>query len=234
MAELKERVSEQTDVVALTTSSLACAARSRGMTEEQACHFIERAVRPLNEELAGLEELLHEALEWERQVQGRRAQACELRRLVETACERQEALTDYEKARLVELLDVRATVLKAPPPNKGGTPCAVAQWFADRGRKVPQPTVDGWRRLAVHLPALRQESVRCVLRKATEGASWTAFENGVALRQCFRRWLASGAWGRAMDILADQPTAPLPSAQAPLMDVRINLAGLGLDPGGEA
>lgn len=37
-----------------------------------------------------------------------------------------------------------------------------------------------------------------------------------------------------MDVLADQPTAPLPSAQAPLMELRINLAGLGLAPDGEA
>lgn len=159
VAELEERVSEQTDVVALTTSSLARAARSRGMTAERARHFIERAVRPLNDELAGLEELLHEAREWGRQVQGRRAQVGELRRLIDTARGRQEALTDEERARLVKLLDVRATVLKAPPPNKGGTPCAVAQWFADRGREVPQPTIDGWRRLAAHLPVLCQESV---------------------------------------------------------------------------
>ncbi|MDJ0462596.1 hypothetical protein [Streptomyces sp. H27-C3] len=63
--ELGEQIEELDETIAVTTAVTARQAARKKLDRKAAEEAVDRAVRPLNDELAGLEELRNEAVAWQ-------------------------------------------------------------------------------------------------------------------------------------------------------------------------
>lgn len=202
---------------------------AEGASDEEAEAAAAAAVRPLGDELASLEKLRRETAAWQAETEAAGERATNLLEMAETAHRRLENLQPAQKQRLLELLDTTVTVKKDAPKGRQGAACALAGWFRERERLVPELTDEGWESIAHLFPKLRKGDPRKVveglLHKAWSGVQWSRMpeEFGVhtLLHNHWNRWGKNGVWEQAMDLLAGaEGREPFKPWAAPSMSIR--------------
>ncbi|MFD7569984.1 hypothetical protein ACFV6U_05550 [Streptomyces sp. NPDC059810] len=95
------------------------------------------ALHPLRNELAEVEALRAEASAWEKETLDAAERAQDLQSLATFARHRLTQLSVERQAELLELLDIKATIVGDVPTARRGTPCTLTAWLSERGRGVP-------------------------------------------------------------------------------------------------
>ncbi|WP_170181492.1 transposase [Haloactinospora alba] len=149
--------------------------------------------------------------------------AADLEALATTARDRLADMPPDGRAEVLELLDVRVTVVGPVPLPQVGKPCSLAKWFVDRNRPVPgpltdqqwavvEPVVAEWERAARRWVADSRTVVEAILYKARTGARWRDLPpelgNWKAVHTRYKKWVADGTW--------DAIGAALPTSGAPV------------------
>ncbi|MBA2946712.1 recombinase family protein [Streptomyces himalayensis] len=240
IAELDQQIAEQSDVIDTTMAVAARQAAKRGLRGGEAEGAVERAVRPLNEELEGLEKLRRDAVAWQQEAAEvvRRLEALE--RLAAAARKNLQNIEPHEKAELLDMMGLQAEVVRCAPRRKG-VACGVRNWFLKAGRGVPVLDDEGWERIR-HLMGGsrstldRRTMVEAMLTKAVTGTRWEdspALGNPRSLQTQAYRWVASGVWGQAMDLLTDVESRPVWMPDP--VEIRVSLRPLAVEsrPGDE-
>lgn len=200
---------------------------AEGATDAEAEEAAAAAVRPLNEELTSLEKLKAETAAWAAETAEAGQRAKDLLAMAETAHRRLENLAPAQKLRLLELLDTTVTVTKEPPKGRQGAPCALAAWFRDRQRLVPELTDEAWEAIADLMPQLRKgdprKVVEALLYKARTGVQWAQlpaeFGPHTLVHNHWTRWSKTGLWEQVMDRMAGG-VEPFRPWVAPSMAIR--------------
>ncbi|MFC3350472.1 recombinase family protein [Streptomyces echinoruber] len=229
IADLEKQIKTLRRTKTVTMSLAIREAIAEGATDEDAEAQAAAAVRPLNEELASLESLKAETEAWAAETAEAGQRARDLLQLAETAHKRLENLKPEQKRRLLELLDTTVTVKGNARQGRAGTPCALAGWFRENGRLVPEMTDEAWQAVADLFPKLRKYDVRKVvdglLYKARTGVQWAKlpaeYGHGPSVHTMWTRWHKTGLWEQAMDRLADRGgVEPFRPWVAPSMSIR--------------
>jgi hypothetical protein len=236
IAELDQQIAETEDLIDITAAAAAKRALRRGLTRKEAEEAAEKATKPQEDNLAGLEKLRRETEAWQRETAeaGRRLQGLE--RLAKVAQQNLQGIKPTDKAELLRMMGLRAEVLRCAPRRKG-VACAVREWFVTNGRGVPVLTDDAWERMAALMSGPRctvnrRVMVEALLDKAVSGARYKDLtpKYGVdskTLQTQAHRWLARGVWGEAMDLLADMESV---SAWRPdPVEIRVTFRPLAIE-----
>lgn len=235
IAQLDQKIAEQTQVLNISMGVAARQAARAGLEGEEAEASVEAAIAPLSEDLSQLNRQRDEALAWQRDAEQATQRLRDLDRLAGMARTNLQGFTPEERAEACSLMELRATVVSADRRRVGQT-CRITDWFASRGRTVPALTDEAWALVEPVLKgrrgsAPRRPALDGLLRKATTGAR---FEDlGVEgftptnLQNLSYRWLQSGAWDEAMELLKDLPGAP-PWSQEPV-HIRVSLRPMGIE-----
>ncbi|MFF9486635.1 recombinase family protein [Streptomyces sp. NPDC014676] len=229
IADLDKQITTLRRTRNVTMSMAVREAIGEGATDAEAEEAAAAAVRPFTEELASLEKLRAETAAWAAETATAGQRAKDLLKMAETAHKRLENLPPAQKLRLLELLDTTVTVTKEPPKGRQGTPCALAGWFRERERLVPELDDAAWEAIADLMPKLRKGDPRKVveglLYKARTGVQWTQMPAGYGphtlLHNHWTRWSKAGLWEQAMDRLTGVGGAePFQPWVAPSMSIR--------------
>ncbi len=224
LAELDQHIAEQNDTIDVTTVVVTKRELRKGRSPKEAEAAVERAVKPLLEELAHLEKTREEVAAWQAEVAMGEERAKNLQALAGMAHHRLEELSDEQRHEFMELLNIRIKVTGPPPPMRKGLVCSVAEWFRKNERLVPDVTDADWERIAatVRFPGggltPRQKGglaprvvLEAFLEKARTGARWPELDTkygSTGLRGHWRRWTASGLWEELMGALQGCEGAP--------------------------
>lgn len=216
IAELDQQIAEQSDVIDVTMPVAARQAARRGLRGREAEQAVEATLKPLYDELEALEKLRRETVAWQQEATEvvRRVEAFE--RLAEAARRNLVHIEASEKAELLDLMGTRAEVVRCAP-RRQGVACKVRDWFLKAGRGVPVLTDEGWERIRPLMGGSRSKLdrrtvVEAMLTKAVGGQRWEdmpAAGNPRSLQTQAFRWMASGTWAEAMELLRDQDTRPV-------------------------
>lgn len=218
IAELDQQIAEQGDVIDVTLPVAARQAARRGLRGPEAEKAVEATLKPLYSELEALEKLRRETVAWQQEATDtvRRVQGFE--RLAEAARANLARIEPIEKAELLDLMGLRAEVMRCAPRRKG-VACAVREWFVKAGRGVPVLTDGGWERIKPLMGGSRSKLdrrtvVEALLEKAVSGAlvKDMAQKYGIpasSLQTQSYRWLQDGIWEQAMGLLVDAQTRPV-------------------------
>ncbi len=217
LAELDQHIAEQNDTIDVTTVVVTKRELRKGRSPKEAEAAVERAVKPLLEELAQLEKTREEVAAWQAEVAMGEERAKNLQALAEMAHRRLEELSDEQQQEFMELLNIRIKVTGPHPPMRKGLLCSVAEWFRKHGRPVPTLTDEAWDRAvqSARFPGgsltARQKGglaprvvLEAFLEKARTGARWPELDTkygSTGLRGHWRRWTASGLWEELMGAL---------------------------------
>ena len=217
--ELNELIEEQEDTIDATTTATARRAKRKGLDRQATQEAIERATRDLEANLENLEKLRNEALAWQAESQRTVDRAHDLRRLAETARVRLHSMDAREKETVIDLLDLRVTIL-GDVPRKTRVDDRISNWFRERESVVPELTDDAWAIASPILaarpgrkPADPRALLEALLTKARTGCSWRELEYGNVSTIWFR-WLTNGLWDELMEALAGMPGRPAQDAVA--------------------
>lgn len=216
IADLDRQIAEQNDVIDVTTPVAARQAARRGLRGPDAERAVEATLKPLYAELEGLEKLRREALAWQQEAAETVRRVESFERLAKAARENLARIEPTEKAELLELMGLRAEVVHCAPRRRG-VACKVREWFLAAERDVPALTDDGWERIKSLMGGSRSKLdrraiVEAMLEKAVTGQRWQDMPdvaNPRSLQTQAFRWLESGTWGQAMDLLKDQKARPV-------------------------
>jgi DNA invertase Pin-like site-specific DNA recombinase len=124
--ELDGQIEELTEAIDAAAAVAARRAAKQGKRGKEAEEAVERAVRPLEDELSEAQRLRSEAASWERETREVQQRARDLTELARAASHRLETLPPEQRARLIELLDIRVQLTSSAPR-------------ACRGRKASLP-----------------------------------------------------------------------------------------------
>lgn len=236
LAELDQHIAEQNDTIDVTTVVVTKRELRKGRSPKEAEAAVERAVKPLLEELAQLEKTRDEVAAWQAEVAMGEERAKNLQALAEMAHHRLEELSDEQQQEFMELLNIRMKVTGPPPPMRKGLVCSVAEWFRKNERLVPDLTDAAWDRVVRtgHFSGggltPRQKGglapravLEAFLEKARTGARWPELDakyGSTGLRGHWRRWTASGLWEELMEALEDcEGTPPADPHPLPPMEM---------------
>lgn len=236
IAELDQQIAETEDLIDVTAATSARRALRRGLSKAEAEEAAERAVRPLEEELAGLEKLRREAEAWQREAAEATRRLQGLERLADVVQRNLRDIEPHEKAELLSLMGLQAQVVKCSPRRKG-VACAVREWFVQAGRDIPVLTDDGWERIKPLLGGSRstvprRTVVEAMLEKAVSGERFAELAqrygvNSKTLQTQAHRWISGGVWSDAMDLLTDAERVPV--WQPEPVEIRVSLRPLGIE-----
>lgn len=213
IAELDQQIAEQNDVIDVTTPVAARQAARRGLRGMDAEKAVEATLKPLYGELEGLEKLRRETVAWQQEATETVRRVESFERLAEAAQANLAGIEPIEKAELLDLMGLRAKVMSCAPRRKG-VACKVRDWFLKAGRDVPVLTGEGWERIKPLMGGSRstldrRAVVEAMLTKAATGQRWQDMPeagNPRSLQTQAFRWLESGTWAEAMDLLEGQET----------------------------
>jgi transposase len=215
IVELDEQIDEKEVAIDAVTAATAVRARRRGLDKQAAQEAIERATGGLEEELKSLEELRNEAINWQAEMDQTVDRAKDLQALSDLARVQLHAMNARQKEDIVDLLDLKITLLGPVPrraTRKGDT---ISAWFRERERVVPLITDEAWviaERIMHHPTGRRASNPRAlldaILTKARTGCAWTALEYG-NVASIYKRWVHNGVWEELMEALADFPGTPV-------------------------
>lgn len=214
VAELDKKIEDQDDAIA---TMMIVAAKSKSAAAAA------KAIRSLEDEREDLVNLRAEALSWQQEGELAQQRAHDLQALAEGARTRMRDMTPAEKAEVCDLLDLKVT-LAGPVPKKVRADDRLTAWFRERGRGVPVLNDTTWglveplfaasevRKRADRLP--HRQVLEAVLLKARTGVTWKelpeTYGRTTGLTTRYQRWLASGLFEQAMDVLAECVSTPLP------------------------
>jgi DNA invertase Pin-like site-specific DNA recombinase/transposase len=215
VADLDEKIKAQNGAIA----TMAVVAAKSGETPEA----IVQAMKTLQDERANLIKLRDEALAWQRESDLAQQRAHDLQALADVARTRMQDMTPQEKAEVCDLLDLKVT-LNGPIPKKVRADDTLTAWFRERGRGIPVLTDSAWNRVRPLFEASERRQrkdrlphrkvLEAVLLKARTGCTWKElpeeYGKTTGLTTRYQRWLASGLFEQAMDLLAECESAPLP------------------------
>ncbi|WP_410088764.1 recombinase family protein [Streptomyces sp. t39] len=216
IAQLDQQIAEQSAVIDVTIPVAARQAAKRGLTGKDAELAVEAAIKPLTEELASLERLRSEASAWQREAEQATQRLKDFERLAETARSNLAGLTPELRAELFHHTNAQAVVTSCAPKRKG-VACRITDWFTSRDRPVPDLTDEAWAKVEHLLRPRRGASpkrpvLEALLEKARTGARFAdlaeRYGNPASLQTQANRWLASGAWDAAMELLEGMPGQP--------------------------
>lgn len=216
VAELDKKIEAQDNAIA---TMLVMAAKGGQSPEAMA-----KATKALETERAELVRLRDEALAWQAEGELAQQRAHDLQALAEVARTRMRDMTPAEKAEVCDLLDLKVT-LTGPVPKKVRADDTLTAWFRSRGRGVPMLDDAAWRLVEPLFTASEQRQrkdrlphrtvLAAVLLKARTGCTWKELPEeygkttGITTR--YQRWVASGLFEEAMEVLAECESTPLPS-----------------------
>lgn len=207
---LSEQIAEAEDLIEVAAATAAKRALRRGLSREEAGQAADRATKPHEEILAGLEKQRQEAKAWQRETTeaGQRVQGLE--RLAATARRNLRDIDQAEKAELFRSVGLRAQVVRCTPRRKG-VACAIRDWFLQEGQGVPILCDQAWERIEPLMGGSRsvvdrRTIVAALLDKAVSGERFqdVAPRYGVksaTLQTQAYRWLQAGVWAEAMTSL---------------------------------
>lgn len=183
---------------------------------------VAQATKALEDERAGLVKLRDEAVAWQREGDLAQQRAHDLQALAEVARTQMRDMTPEERAEVCDLLNLKVT-LNGPVPKKVRADDTLTAWFRERGRGVPTLTDTAWSRVQAlfegsekrqrkdRLP--HRQVLEAVLLKARTGCTWKElperYGKTTGLTTRYQRWVASGLFEQAMDILAECESTPL-------------------------
>ncbi|MFC8490746.1 recombinase family protein [Streptomyces sp. NPDC057235] len=218
VAQLDQQIAEASQVIDITMGVAARQAAKRGLSGREAEAAVEAAIKPLEEELAGLERMRSEALGWQREADQATRRAADFERLAEAARANLADLTPELKAELVSLLEVQTRVVRAVPRQQG-VPCQIVQWFKDHQRDVPNLTDATWALVEPLLRPKRSDALparpklEAILLKARTGCRYEdlpeAYGAFRTIRTQAQRWMGSGVWDQIMERLEGVPGQPV-------------------------
>jgi DNA invertase Pin-like site-specific DNA recombinase len=110
LADLDRQIEEQTETIDLTMTTAARAAARRKLPREEAEKAVERAVRPLEKELAALGRQRAQVAAWQAETETASRQAEALQALAADAQHQLDSFTPRQKADLLGLLSLRVAV----------------------------------------------------------------------------------------------------------------------------
>ncbi|MFD5107102.1 recombinase family protein [Streptomyces cinereoruber] len=236
IAQLDQQIAEQSQVIDITMGVAARQAAKRGLTGDEAEASVEAAIRPLEEERAGLERMRSEALGWQREADQATRRAADFERLAEAARSNLADLTPELKAELVDLLEVQATVIRAVPRQQG-VPCQITEWFRERQRDVPDLTDEAWALVEPLLRPKRSDALparpklEAILFKARTGCRYEdlpeAYGAPRTIRTQAQRWMGSGVWDQIMERLEGVPGQPVWRPET--TQIRVSLRPLAIE-----
>jgi hypothetical protein len=236
IAELDQQIAESEDLIDVTAAAAAKRAIRRGLSREEAEEAAERATRPHEETLAGLEKQRREAEAWQRESAEAARRLEGLERLATVVQRNLRDIEPREKAELLNLMGLQAEVVKCAPRRKG-VACSVRDWFVRSGRDVPVLTDKGWERIKPLLGGSRSKIdrrtvVEAMLDKAASGARFKelAPKYGIdwkTLQTQAHRWVSGGTWAEAMALLTDVQTVPV--WQPDPVEIRVSLRPLAIE-----
>ncbi|MFF9268646.1 recombinase family protein [Streptomyces rochei] len=213
VAELDKKIANQDQAIA---NMMILAAKS---TSPEA---VAKATKALEDERAELVKLRDEAVAWQKEGDLAQQRAHDLQALAEVARTRMRDMTPEEKAEVCDLLDLKVT-LNGPIPKKVRADDTLTAWFRDRGRGVPVLTDSAWERIRPVFKAAEKRQrkdrlphrqvLEAVLLKARTGCTWKElpeeYGKTTGLTTRYQRWLGSGLFEQAMDLLAECESTPL-------------------------
>ncbi|MFK8908147.1 transposase [Streptomyces sp. YS-3] len=225
IADLERQIAGQD--VAIAATVMAAAKEQGGVAAA-----IQKALGPLKEERASLEHLLAEARDWQKAARSAARGAHDLQTLAAVARERLHDMRPEEQAEVLDLMDVRVTLL-GEVPRRVRKDDEIAAWFRDRRRDVPVITDDTWALVEPVFPShWRGRPTRparplfeAILYKATHGCPWRALPGKYGpwgtVVSTWRRWSQCEVWDQAMERLAGVPAVPLPDGGVCLPPLRV-------------
>lgn len=223
--ELDEQIEEQEAIIDATSVAAARRAKRKGLDRGATQEAIARATRDLEANLESLEKLREEAFAWQKETEVARGRAHDLHRLAETARTRLHSMDARQKADVIDLLDLKVTIL-GEVPRKTRADDRISNWFRERERVVPTLTDAAWYAAApliTNRPGRKASDpralVEALLEKARTGCAWADLKYGRA-QHTWSRWAASGLWDELMDALAEVPGVP-PADPVTLPPLRI-------------
>lgn len=212
--ELDEQIEEMEDTIAATTQATARRAKRRGLNQQATQEAIERATRDLETEQKALEDLRDEAIVWQAEMDQTVNRARDLQALAEVARIQLHSMDARQKEDVVDLLDLKITILADVPRRKTRHDDQITAWFRDRERVVPTITDEAWdavRHLFEYARGRRASNPRAlldaVLTKARTGCAWKDLAYG-NVASIFKRWVQNGLWEALMEALAGFPGTP--------------------------
>lgn len=228
IADYDSKIEEQDNAINIMMAAAAKQAASRNLSPAEAAKAIERAVKPLNDELAKLEEMKSEAVALQQESEALRDRASDLVALAGMARNRLESVTPEEQDRFLELLNIRVKILGPPPADRRRTTCALINWFRSRNRVIPRLTDRAWAKVeplmqANHRSLKPRTILEAMLYKARTGAHWPEvceMFGSPSFQMYWFRWQKSGLWEQIMAALADEDGDP-PLGPAPLPPMEI-------------
>lgn len=235
IAQLDQKIAEQRQVLNISMSVAARQATRDGLEGDEAESFVEAAIAPLSEDLSQLTRQRDEAVAWQRDAEQATQRLQDLDRLARMARENLQGFTPEEKAEACSLMELQAKVVRADR-RRVGQVCRITDWFASRGRVVPTLTDEAWALVEPLLKgrrgsAPRRPALEGLLRKATTGDRFQDLEvegfTSTNLQNLSYRWLQSGAWDEAMELLKDLPGEP-PWSEEPV-HIRVSLRPMGIE-----
>ncbi|WP_329407126.1 recombinase family protein [Streptomyces sp. NBC_00704] len=214
VAELDSKIQDQDEAI---TNMMIVAAKSKSPGAAA------KAIKALEDEREELVKLREEALAWKAEGELAQQRAHDLQALADVAKTRMRDMTAAEKAEVCDLLDLKVT-LAGPVPKKVRADDTLTAWFRERDRGVPVLDDSAWalveplfkaserRARADRIP--HRQVLEAVLMKAREGITWKElpehFGKTTGLTTRYQRWVASGLFEQAMDVLAECESTPLP------------------------
>jgi DNA invertase Pin-like site-specific DNA recombinase/transposase len=232
IAGLDQQIQEQNDIIDATEATAVARAIRRGLSKGEAQKAGERAVGPLEVELAELERMRAEAEAWQKEAHVVEQRVQSMRALAGTAQGRLSGLDITQQATFLAVLDIKVTVKANPAAARAGSPCSLLKWFADAGRTVPHLTDEAWAKVKdiAEDRAYRKLTARQILSgllyKARTGCRWPELpeEYGAhaSVKTYWKRWDQNGTWERIMERLADEAGVPVfrDASRVPLVKIR--------------
>ncbi|WP_406282403.1 recombinase family protein [Streptomyces sp. NBC_00209] len=236
ISELSEQIAEAEDLIEVAAATAAKRALRRGLSREEAEQAADRATKPHEEILAGLEKQRQEAKAWQSEATeaGQRVQGLE--RLAATARRNLKDIDQEEKAELFRSVGLRAQVVRCAPRRKG-VACAIRDWFLQEGQEVPVLCDQAWARIEPLMGGSRsvvdrRTIVAALLDKAVSGERFqdVAPRYGVkpaTLQTQAHRWLQAGVWAEAMTSLKGMESQP--AWQPDPVEIRASLKPLAIE-----
>lgn len=137
LATLAGQIEEQSDAIDAMMAVAARQAAKRGLKGADAQEAIERALSPLNKELAELEKQHGEAASWQAETELAEQRARDLQQLARAASRRLDNLSETKRARLISLLDIQVTLTSPVPRPCRGRPAGLPS-FEVAGKVEPR------------------------------------------------------------------------------------------------
>lgn len=228
IAELEDQLAGQDAAIQATV--LAAAHKSGGVAKA-----ISQAIEQLEKEREHTEQLLTDVKAWQQESEASAQRARDLQTLAEIAQERLRDMTAAEQAEVLDLLDIRVTLLGNVPSRKSKDD-QVAQWFRANGGIVPTLTDETWAKAEpvftgpsagrpTRPPRLMLEAL---LHKAVSRCSWREIGEQYGpwptVASTWRRWSERGVWAEGMELLAGTPGTPgtpIPPEEIALPPIRV-------------